>query len=60
MFWYGLLWFGTVWFGIVLFGKRGGVCVECSRMFWKTPKSFMVGGGGSIFAITESTQVQTC
>ena len=36
--------------------------LEYSGIFWKTPKSFMGGdggGGGGIFAITESTQVQT-
>ena len=34
--------------------------IEFSRMFWKTPKSFIVvGGGGGIFAIIVSTQVQT-
>ena len=31
--------------------------LEYFRMFWETPKSFMVVVGGSIFAITKSTQV---
>ena len=52
-----------VWFGMVQFGWQGGGgmfgnVLEQSRMFWETQKSFMVGGGG-IFAITESAQVQT-
>ena len=56
MIWYGLIWFGMVWFGWfglvwfgIWFGMGGGMLgnvLECSRMFWETPKSFMVGGGG--------------
>ena len=35
-----------------------GNVLEYSRMSWETPKSFL-GGGGGIFAIIVSTQVQT-
>ena len=53
MVWYRLVWFCLVSYGFVLFGMVlfGMVCLrifqnvlECSRMFWKTPKSFMGGG----------------
>ena len=50
---YSLVWYGLVWFGLVWFGK--------GCMFWNVlvvSKKFY-GGGGGIFAITESTQVQT-
>ena len=36
-----------------------GNVLEYSRMSWETPKSFLGGGGGGIFAIIVSTQVQT-
>ena len=44
-----MVWFGLVWYGLVWFGMGGGMfryVLECSRMFWETPKSFMVVGGG--------------
>ena len=57
MVWFGIDWYGFVWFHMVLFGMvlfgfvlfwgLGGMfenVLEFSRMFWKTPKSFMVGG----------------
>ena len=44
-----MVWFGFVWYCLVWFGRKGCMfenVLECSGMFWKTPKSFMVGGGG--------------
>ena len=55
MVWYGLEWFDRVWFFKV--GGMFGNVLEYSRMSWETPKSFL--GGGGIFAIIVSTQVQT-
>ena len=44
-----MVWYGLVWYGMG--GHIFGNVLECSRMFWETPKSFMVvvvvGGGGT-------------
>ena len=44
MVWYDLEWFVMDCYGLLWFGKV--LVLEYSRMFWETPKSFMVVGGG--------------
>ena len=53
-----MVWNGLIGFGFLGGGGMFGNVLEYSRMSWETPKSFL-GGGGGIFAIIVSTQVQT-